>query len=160
MAFLILCLGLPLSAQKVLQIETYGNPKTKKIYIGDEITYRLEGQETFQTYVIENILVDQNLLAVKDRYVPVGDIIEFRREQTWSRALGRQLIFFGLAWSGFALVGTLTDGNPDTSYGWGDAVVTGSSAVVGLTLPLVFKYKTVKFGKRRRLRVLDLTFER
>ncbi len=156
---LILLLCLPLAGQRVLQIEKYGSPKTKKIFIGDEITYRLKNQEDYHTIVIEDILVDQNLLVGKDRYVHVPDINSLRRDVTWARPMGRSLFLFGTGWSGFAFVGTLTDGNPDTQYRWSDAVVTGSAYLLALTLPKLFVYKKTRIGKRRRLRVLDLTFK-
>ena len=53
MRFLLLPLILTLlsthaEGQKVLQIEKYGSPKTRKLFIGDEITFQVQGAEQYQ----------------------------------------------------------------------------------------------------------------
>lgn len=159
LAFFCVLLTFPLAGQKFLQIEKYGSPKTKKIYIGEEITYRLNGEDSYYSIVIEDILVDQNMLVGTDRYVNIGEINSLRQDITWSRSIGRSLFFFGIGWSGFALVGTLTDNNPDTSYRWSDAVVSGSALLISFTLPKLFVHKKTKIGKRKRLRALDISFK-
>ena len=35
-------------AQKILQIEKYGSPKTQKIFIGEEITFMLKGDNEWK----------------------------------------------------------------------------------------------------------------
>jgi hypothetical protein len=147
------------SAQKVLQIERYGRVKTKKMYIGQEITYQLKNDDGWYRGVIEDLDVEKNWIVMRDRYVPLDSIAAFRRPQNWSRAARTSLYTFGAGWSANALVGTLTDGNPATNYLWSDAVVTGTSWLTGWILPKIFKNKITKFGKKRRLRMLDLTFK-
>lgn len=144
-------------SQKFLQLEKYGKAKTQKFYPGDLIEFQLkEGQGWYVGY-IEDLLVDQNLIALKDRYVPLPDITKLRFHRKWPRSFRKQLTWFGLGWSAFGLVGTATDGNPETNYRATDAVITGSAMVAGSLLPPLFNEKYVDMGRRRRLRMLDLT---
>lgn len=145
------------NAQKVLQIERYGSPKTKKIYIGERITYKLKHDEGWYSGEIEDLLVEKNLIALNDRYISMDSIEAFRRPVGWSKGVRTSLYTFGAAWSGSALIGTLTDDNPKTNYLWSDAIVTGTSWLLGWVTPKIFKNKVTKFGKKRRLRMLDLT---
>lgn len=145
------------NAQKVLQIEKYGSPKTKKIYIGERINYKLKNDAGWYSGVIEDLLVEKKLIALNDRYVSIDSIEAFRRPVGWSKGVRTSLYTFGAAWSGSALIGTLTDENPNTNYRWSDAIVTTTSWLVGWITPKIFKNKITKFGKKRRLRMLDLT---
>ena len=145
-------------AQKVLQIEKFGNPYTEKINIGSFLTYQVKNDDIWYQGYIRDLRIEQNVIEFDDRFVNIDNITAFQFERKWPRQIGTQLAFAGLAWSGWALVGTLTDGNPDTNYRWSDAVVTGAAAGVGLTLPLVWGKGTVKFGKRKRLRMVDIRF--
>lgn len=144
--------------QKVLQIEKFGSPKTEKIDMGTLLTYQVNNDEIWSQGYIRDLRVDQNVIEFDDRFVRLDHITALRYERSWPKQLGTQLALFGLAWSGYALIGTLTDGNPDTSYRWSDAAVTGAAAGIGLSLPLVIGDRTVRLGKRKRLRMLDLRF--
>ena len=149
-----------LSAQKVLQIEQYGKPQAEKIFIGDPITYQLRGEDIFHNSYIEGIQVDDSLLILSDRYVNVYDISALRYERNWPRATGISLFWFGIGWSGFAAIGTAVDGNDETRYQWSDAIVSASAIGLSFAIPLLFKHKTIRIGKRKRLRLLDLRFKR
>ena len=148
-----------LPAQKVLQIEKYGKPQAEKMYIGDPITFQLRNEDVFHSSYIEDIRVEDSLLVLSDRYVNVHNITALRIERTWPRATGISLFWFGIGWSGFAAIGTALDGNDDTTYRWSDAIMTATSLSLAFTLPRLFKNKTTKIGKRRRLRLLDLRFK-
>lgn len=156
---LLCCLFLQSTfAQKVLQIETFGDPITEKINIGAFLTYQLKNDDIWSQGYIRDLRLEQNVIELDDRFVNINDIGAFQYKRKWPRKIGTQLALFGVAWSGFALIGTLTDNNPDTNYRWSDAVVTGAAAGIGISLPLVFEKRTVRFGKRRSLRMLDITF--
>lgn len=159
-ALLLFCLSLTtgLAAQKVLQIEKYGSPKTTKIYIGDPISYQLKGEKSFRLAYIEDIRPKDSLLVLGDRYVNVYDIAALRYERAWPEAVSQSLFWFGTGWSGFAAIGFSFDGNDETSYRWADAFVTLTSWSLAYALPKLFKNKDIKFGDRRRLRLLDLRF--
>ncbi|MCB0598381.1 MAG: hypothetical protein H6557_09915 [Lewinellaceae bacterium] len=147
-----------LNAQKVLQIEKYGRPRAEKMYVGDPITYQLRGEDVFHSGFIEAIKVEDSILVLGDRYVKVQDISALRYERAWPRATGISLFWFGVAWSGFAAVGTAVDGDSDTHYQWSDAIVSATSIGLSFAIPRLFRNKTARIGKRRRLRLLDLRF--
>lgn len=155
---LLLCSTYALPAQKVLQIEKYGSPKTEKIQIGSVIDYRLTGEEAFREGYIEDIRVEDSLIVFGDRYVNVHDIAELRFPRSWGKTVGTSLMIFGGSWSGFALLGYATDGNPETSYSGRDAAVTVVAAGLGYALAKLVRYRKVRIGKRYRLRLLDLRF--
>ncbi|HKK76444.1 MAG TPA: hypothetical protein VJ953_15295 [Saprospiraceae bacterium] len=144
--------------QKVLQIEKFGSPKTEKIEMGTLLTYQVNDDDIWSEGYIRDLRIDQNIIEFDDRFVKLDNITALRYERNWPRQIGTQLALFGLAWSGYALIGTLTDGNPDTNYQWSDAAVTGAAAGIGFSLPLFIGDRTVKLGKRKRLRMLDLRF--
>ena len=151
-------LYVPAQAQKVLQIEKRGSYKTEKIYIDQEITYRVHGDDYWYRGAIKDLLVEEKIILFYDRFVPVDSIAAFRYERGRMGSLGKQIFWFGTAWSVFAAVGTATDRNDDTNYRKSDAIVTGTSWLLALLVPKIFRYKIVRFGKRKRLRLLDLTF--
>lgn len=162
---ILICIifALPLIGQagsrKVLQIETYGKAATQKIYIGDRLTYQLRDAREYGWYsgIIEDFLVEDSLIVFKDRFININNIYALKYKRGWPKAASTSLTTFGLGWSALALVGTATDGDPDTSYQWSDAIVTGSSIGLGLAIQKLFEVKQIKFKKRKRLRLLDLT---
>ena len=147
-----------ISAQKVLQIERYGRAETEKIFIGNEIVYRLNGNDYFLRGYIEDLHIENNVIVLPDRYVPVSEINALQYNRGWPRAIGTSIFWFGLGWSALAAVGTATDGDASTNYRWSDAAVTGTSFVISFALPKLFGRHTLKFGKRKRLRMLDINF--
>lgn len=155
---LLIAAPLLLAAQKVLQIERYGSPKTQKIYIGDPLYFQLKSDDYFRLAYIEDMRPQDSLLVLADRYVNIYDIAALRYERSWPRAAGYSFFLFGAGWSGIAAIGYATDRNPDTSYRWADAIVTLSSWSLAFALPKLFANKTIKLGDRRRLRLLDLDF--
>ena len=161
LTFLLLCCFGMTSAwgQKVLQIEKYGKARTEKIFIGEEITYKLKGEKEWRQGYIEDFLVDEKMIVLGNRYVKIDEIAAFRYYRSWTKAAKMTFFWFGAGWSLFAAVGTLTDGDPSTHYRWSDAFVTGTSWFLAFVIPKIFKYKVVKFGVRKRLRLLDLRFK-
>ncbi|RMF01894.1 MAG: hypothetical protein D6772_04185 [Bacteroidetes bacterium] len=160
---LLVCtwLSLPsLEAQRVILVEKRNSARTQKLFAGDYIQYRIIDDPQWYKGYIEELRPDQQLIGFKDRYVPIADIRQLRRGRAGPRNIGLMLGTFGLAWSGFAAVGTATDGDPDTNYRWSDAVVSGISCGVGFLLPALFGTKKTKVGtdQRYRLRIVDLSF--
>lgn len=160
---LLFLLGISLSAspahaQKVLQIEKYGQAKTEKIYIGTGIEYRLKDSKEWRYAVIEGLNTDQNLIVLADRYLDPEKIDAFRYYRPNIKRLGIQVMTFGVAWSGYALIGTAFDRDPSTHYRLSDGIVTAAALASGFSITQLFKYKKVRFGKRKRLRMVDITF--
>lgn len=148
-----------LPAQKFLQIERINKAKTEKIPLNTELTYRILGDDYWYTNTTRDYLVADNLIAFEDRFVNIQDITAFRYERQWPTIAKNQSRNFGLAWSVLALIGTLTDNNPDTNYRWSDAAITAGFLGISFTFEPLFQEKVVKFGKKRRLRLIDLRFK-
>lgn len=157
--YVLLLLPIGMKGQKVLQVETYGKVKTEKIYIGTPITFQLLGTEVWQNAYIEDLRLEDSLLVMPDRYVKLGQIGALRYNRSWTKPVSTGLLLFGASWSGFAAIGFHTDGDPETSYRPADAIVSLSSIGLSFAIRSLFKHKTIHFGKRKRLRMLDLRFK-
>ncbi len=154
---MMLLLAAPVFAQQVMQIETYGKPKTRKIYPGQTIQYCLKNQKKiWLTGMVEGYRMEERLVILADRYVPMDSIAVLRYDRKWSKALGGQMFWFGTAWSAFAAIGTLTDGDPESNYRWSDAGVTGSFWLGSFLIPRLFRYRKYNMEGRHRLRMVDL----
>lgn len=152
---LILCLGISnfLFSQKVLQLERFGSPKVKKFYIGEDLNYQLIGDKTWYTGTIQNLIVEENIILFENRYVKLDDIRTLRKRLHWSKTIGNQLYVFAGSWLVFSAAGTLVG----WELRWDTAIISGSALVSGWLIKNIFKYKKYKLGKKRRLRLLDLT---
>ncbi len=147
-----------LFSQKVLQIERYGKAKTEKIFIGEPLTFQIKelGEPVWYTAVVEDLFVEDSVLLLGPRYIHLKNIEALKYERGWPTLANRTLLTFGLSWSGFAFIGTLTDNDSSTNYRWSDAAVTGTSILLAIALPKLFGTRKVKLGKRKRLRMLNL----
>ncbi|HRF40971.1 MAG TPA: hypothetical protein PK198_19405 [Saprospiraceae bacterium] len=157
--FLLMQLGfcIPVEAQVFMQIERSGRPKAQRIYPGEVIQYRYQGQ--WYAGEIQELLFDVNMVVLTRHTVRLSDIEALRYQRRWPKPVGSQIALFGLSWSAWALIGTATDNEPGLDYRWSDAAVTATAVGAGLALPaLVKKYRIVEMGKKRRLRILDLNF--
>jgi len=94
---LLFCLEV--NGQKVLQIEKYGSPKTKKIYIGEQITFRILDYDFWATVTIEEILLEADVLSFHNSFMPLNQIDAFRIDINWGRFVDKQMLWFGAGWS-------------------------------------------------------------
>lgn len=149
-----------LSAQRVLLIEKLNSPRTTKLYVGDYIQYQLVDEKQWYGDRIYDLRDDTQALVFPDRYVAIKDIAMLRQGKPWARNIGLMLVTFGVSWSGIALVGTATDGKPETGYESSDAIVSGVAIGTGVLLPALFGTRRLRFGEgeRLRLRILDISF--
>lgn len=157
LAFLLLLSHSPLSAQKVLQLETYGKlKKTRKYYIGDEVTYQLKGDDLWYTSVIERILEKEDIIVFKDRFIQLDQIraIQSLHRRERARHFATTLNVFGVAWSVFALGGSIAV--DDFSYRKGDAITSATALGLGQLIKWIFQSKKYRIGRKYRLRALDL----
>lgn len=145
----------PAFSQKFLALERYGKAKNIRIPIGTVITYQIREGQGWYTSEIVDLNFKDSLVIFPRIAMPLKNIVALRYDQNWAKGVGTSLRLFGLSWSGLALMGTLTDKNPDTHYELSDAIVTGSSYATGFLLPRIFKYRIVELGKRKRLRIMD-----
>lgn len=146
------------TAQRYLLIEKMNSPRTTKISEGSTITYRLKGDAEWHTGRIQHLRTDQPLIAVDDYYVNLTEVEALRKARLGARAGSAMLTTFGLSWSGLALIGKLTDGDPETQYNARDAAISATSVASGWLIGKLFRYRTFAMGNRYRLRIVDLNF--
>jgi hypothetical protein len=159
--FLFLAVGpILLSAQKYLQIETRGRAATEKFPVGSYLEYQVEGDDFFSQGELIDLLPESQTLVMEDRYLSADRIVALRFERPFGKAAAYSLYTFGVAWSGFALIGYNTDNDPSTQYSLGDAVVTATSLGLGYLIQKTFSQRKVRLGKnkKKRLRLIDTTF--
>ncbi|HFB99372.1 MAG TPA: hypothetical protein ENJ53_01075 [Phaeodactylibacter sp.] len=156
--FIFLFAALPAHAQKVLQIEKRGAIKTKKIYLGESITYRLKGSKDWHTETMIDIKVEEGLIIFSDHFVKVADIktLKFYKNARLANSVEKSLYTFAASWLLFSLGGTLA-GEPLNDLTW---KVPVSSVALGWSFKKIFYTRKYRIGKKRRLRVLDLSFKK
>lgn len=156
--FLFLFTTLPVHAQKVLQIEKRGTIKTKKIYLGEPLTYRLKGSKDWQTETIIDIKVEEELIIFSDHFIKVSDIktLKSYKNARMANSVEKSLYTFAASWLLFSLGGTLA-GEPLNDLTW---KVPVSSTILGWSFKKIFTTRKYRIGKKRRLRVLDLSFKK
>ncbi len=154
----LLAVSSALSAQQILLLERAGSAKPKKIFAGQSIDYRLQGEEYWLTGEIEELREDRQLIVLEDRYIVLKEIESLRFYRPYARPIGIGLITFGVGWSAFGLIGYNTDNDPTTKYSTGDAITSATAIGLGFLLPRLLGTKKVKLGGSRRLRIVDVTF--
>lgn len=156
-SFLMIAGLLNLAGQTVLQIERKGSSRTVKMSTGVVLNFKLKNDPVWYSGELVRLIPEDSLLVFHNRYVPLNQVEAFRRSLEWPKGLGRNLFWFGVGWSGFALVGTATDGIPETKYEVSDVIVSSTALTASWLLPRIVKHKTTRFGKKRRLRIVDLS---
>ena len=145
--------------QKFLQIEKYGKTKVEKFYIGDELNYQIEGDnKTWYNGTINDLVIEENLIVFGNRAVNMKDISAIRtfKNAKWSRVMSFQLYAFAAGFGGISLLASLVGWWEITAF---TIVVVGVAIAAGLLIRHLFKWKTYKMGKRKWLRMLDLTMK-
>ncbi len=153
--FAVCCL-LPavLPAQKFIQLEKTNRVKTIKFYVGQDLVYRLKGENEWFTSTITDVQMDSQLVALDWKTMPVTNIEAIRLQHAGIlRGLGPSFMIFGASWAGFSLIGAAFD---DYKLTAGTAIVSGAGIVSGFILHRIFKNKKVKMGTRRRLRAVEV----
>jgi len=147
-----------LQGQKTLMMEKRGSLKVKRYYEGDEITYLLKGEKEWETSTIIQLIPEDNIIVLDRLYIRLEDIAAFKKDRKRKRAIAysNQLLILGTAWGAYTAIDDLVVSERETDWE-AAAYVSGSSFLLCSLLRLWPKTKTFKFGKKRRLRILDLT---
>jgi hypothetical protein len=144
------------SGQKALLLERNGTYKTRKFFTGETLIYKLKSD---RRHWLEEVIVDLDLasgyILFENRTVPVEEIyaIQIRDGGGLARKVSAILTTFSYSWGFWTLV----------SLGFGEKLTAGTigigvgSFLAGKLLKLAF-FKTYVFNKRKRLRLIDLTF--
>ena len=150
---LLLVWTLPTTAQQFLRIEKTGKVKTEKIPVGTEITYRLRGDRTWRVSYIERLILEENIVVLADQFVRLEDIEALRFSRKLARPLGYKLYQLAAAWTLYGGVSVLVS---DYEPGPFDYSVVGGGLLGGFVLERLLRHRTRRFGKRYRLRIVDL----
>ena len=145
-----------LNAQKAILLEKRGSLNTRKFFIGDHLVYKLESdRKNWLVEEIYDINIESDLILFENRAVYVKDIyaIQIRDGGGLIRKISSLLTTFSYAWNFWTIV-ALIAGDPITTTTI--AIGLGSYSV-GQMLKLLF-FKTHRLKKRKRLRLIDLTF--
>ena len=149
-----------LSAQKVLKLDTPGNPTRMAYLIGSSITFQTEGDDKknkiWTTKRIVDFDLDRHQIIFDDYSVTVEDITGVRKgdERRRIRLFGATLLTFGASAAFFGGVGKLSPNCPNCN----EAMVVGAgSAALGWLLTRISGFKSWKINDRNKLRLLDLT---
>ena len=159
--FILLFCGLSLHsvlAQKVLQLEKYGKAKVKKHFIGEELTFRLKDDKNYwYKDVIQDILVEEGIIIFSNRAVKLDEIDAIRsfKVARFGQSMSRNLFIFGASWTIFSLIGLPIGWN----VGIGDAILVVADTIAAFLVRNLFRYRTFRVGKKRRLRLLDLNWQ-
>lgn len=157
LTLLFLFFTLFLFGQKYIQVETRHRYKVKRFTIGQTLTFKLKGKdEVWRTQEITNILPEQNIILMDNEMVEVEKIAYFRRNRTFCQAAAKQLYKFAGVWLLYSAGDHLVAKTPFTKK---DLTVPAVSTGMAFVLQKVFKYKYTRFGERKRLRLLDLSFK-
>lgn len=158
-AFFVFLASNFITAQKLLQIEKAGTLKTQRYYIGDEVIFQLSGElenHWFKERIVD-IMVDSKSILFTNRLVKISDITKIRsfKNQGWSRGLSNNAFVAAGSFTGLSLIAAAF-----TEFMLSPAtiIIPGTTIVAALIVRFIFRRKTYRIGKKRRLRVLDLNF--
>lgn len=144
------------SGQKMLLLERAYRAKTTKMYIGQTLLFRLNGPENYwYERTITDILPESNMLLLDNFPVKLDSIAQIKvfRRPIW-RISGAALLSLGGTLALAATTGRLlyNDKELDLPKLYGMSVV---SAGAGL---FMLSKRTLKLGKKHRLRIVEIKF--
>ena len=144
--------------QKFLLIEVAGDPHTQRIAMYDDLTFQLKNDDAgWYTRRILDMDPNGQMIMLGDAWVALGDIerVRLKRKRALATLLGGALqvggisMFMGDVW--YTLRG-------EQQYSEGGMEFGLLNIAVGTLIRKLFEPIVYKFGKHRRLRVVDLTF--
>jgi hypothetical protein len=143
-------------AQKMLLLERANRAKTTKLYIGDDLRYRMAGPENYWYHrTITDMLPESQTLLLDNFSVKLDNIsvIKVQRKGIW-RIVGGALFTFGASLTLATTVGKVIyrDKNVDAPKLYGLAAVS-LGAGWWMNTP-----KKLKLGKKHRLRLVEVKF--
>lgn len=156
--FILMCFLGQMDAQVRLQMDRFGKKKTMDFYEGETITVRLKGEKVYQELQIKKLYPEANMILTQLGPVQIDDIERLRTFNT--RKTGKyfsyMLWIFGASWGAYSLIAFLAVGEPLT---WGVLGVVLVSFLLGWIIKRILRRKTYKIGKKRKLRIIDMTIE-
>ena len=159
LSFILFCISIQqVSAQKYLLIEKAGNLHTEKIVMYEELTFQIKDDKVgWYTRQILDMEPDGQMILLGDSWVPLNTIasIKLNRKRVWPNIIGGALQVGGISMFMGDLWFTVTN-QPQYSEGGMEFGLTNFG--VGTIIRALFSPIVYDLGKRKRLRVVDLTF--
>ncbi len=151
----LLALAPGLSAQKYLLLERANSAKTVKYKTGDQLTFRLAGEENYwYKREITEILPDSKSLLLDNYLVKVDDIAVIKRPpRTVFRVVGLSTLSFGVG-LGFATVGAVLYRDWSQNY----PLLVGLTGASLITSKIMLRPRKVHMGEKNRLRAVEIKF--
>lgn len=144
-----------MSAQVLLQLEKFNNPKTEKYYPGYTLIYKDKSfPKIWQKQTIVDIKDKEQIIVFEDSYISINDIIAVKKPRPFIKYISNGLYVFSANWFLIGGIATLAD---KYDFTWRDAIIGGTALVTGWIIGK-FYYKTTKLNKKNRLRILDLSW--
>ncbi len=147
----------PMTAQKFLQLEKYGSFKTERFYIGEDITFQLRNDDKgWLTRTITDIDVEGGHLIFFNHPLHIDSIAAIRLP----RSNGMQIVGGALQVGGanamlFSIAYPIFQDQP---VNWAGVGYGALGIAIGTALRKLFKTKKFVPGKKKRLRLLDVSF--
>ncbi len=154
--FVLVCTGV--RAQRVLLFEKLTASQSERVYEGERLRFRMNGDKFYQEGFIREMRPDIQALVINDRFIMLEEIDIIHQGKTFGAAAGYGLMTFGAGWSFWGLIGNATDGDPLTRYENRDLMVSLTSIGTGFLINKLFGQKKFRTGKYKRLRVVDTSF--
>ena len=154
---IFLCLTFTCSsqAQVFLQLEKFNDPKTIKIQAGQYLSYTLkEYPDVWRREQIQAIDYEGNIIIFDEGFRTLAELDKIRLYRGWAKGVGYGLMQFSGGWYLFGAIATLTQ--DDYTMSEREIVIGGLFAGVGLLIKQLFYKRTIKLGKRHRLRIVDI----
>ncbi|MDH3649713.1 MAG: hypothetical protein OEQ53_08515 [Saprospiraceae bacterium] len=153
---MVLVIGVQAWGQRAVQFERTGTLKTLKFFEGERMVYKIKNdtRHWLEEY-IEEIHVDEGLIQFENRAVFVDSIYAVRvgNASGFVRGMSAGLVTFSYAWGFWTLV-SLAYGDP---LAVSTVIIGAGSYLVGKLMKLTF-FRTHKLNRRKRLKLIDLTF--
>ena len=142
-------------AQVFLQVEKFNDPRTLKIQPGEYLTYTLkEYPDVWRKEQIQAIDYEGNMIVFDEGFRTLEELDKIRLYRGWAKAIGYGLMQFSAGWYLFGGIATVTQS--DYTMSEREIVIGGIFAAVGFVIKQLFYKRTIKLGKRHRLRIVDI----
>ncbi|MBC6994761.1 hypothetical protein QWY85_06920 [Neolewinella lacunae] len=145
-------------AQKVLLFERMTDSKAERMYEGEALKFRMEGDKFWQEGRIMEMRPDIQALVINERFILLEEIESVHLGSTFGAAAGYSLMTFGTAWAGIGLIGYATDKDPTTNFSGRDATIALTSFASGYLINRFLGQKRFKTSQYKRLRIVDTSF--
>ncbi len=136
-------------AKIFLQIEEIGNDNYIRLVLGDKMRFQSDDMpDLWKDARITKLMPEKSLVILDNGYYKPDQILAYRYTNRGMTIFGGSLLTFSTTW--FVFGGLARD--MDTQ----DVIIGMTSAGIGALFSFILNKKTVKFGKKNHLRIMDV----